>query len=137
MGVELTSMKRFKIILEGHGYFLALSDRKESVGFFTTFVVSAKSLDDVRSIVIESLKARLNENNIGVVSNLLFTSYSTIEAIYLLEESEPVEITDGFSFYTVNFLRRVVAYMAFIYFKIFSRERLVLIDSIKPDSINF
>lgn len=130
-------MKRFKIILEGHGYFLTLPDKKESVGFFTTFSVSAKSLDDVRSIVVEKLKARLSENNIGVVSNLLFTSYSTIEAIYLLEESESAEITDGFSFYTVNFLRRVMAYMALIYFKLFSREKLVLIASIKADSVNF
>jgi hypothetical protein len=130
-------MKRFKIILEGHGYFLTLSDRKESVGFFTTFLVSAKSLDEIRSIVVERLKARLSENNIGVVSNLLFTSYSTIEAIYLLEENEPVEIVDGFSFYTVNFLRRVMAYVALIYFKIFWHKKLIIIDPIKADSVNF
>jgi len=130
-------MKRFKIILEGHCYFLNLSDKKESVGFFTTFFVSANSLDGVRSIVVDKLKARLSENNIGVVSNLFFTSYSTIEAIYLLEESEPIEITDGFSVYTVNFLRRSMACMALIYFKFFSRDRLVLVDSMKTDSVNF
>ncbi len=130
-------MKRFKIILEGHCYFLNLYDKKESVGFFTTFFVSANSLDGVRSIVVDNLKARLSENNIGVVNNLFFTSYSTIEAIYLLEENEPIEITDGFSVYTANFLRKIMDCMALIYFKFFSRDRLLLIDSMRADSVNF
>lgn len=130
-------MKRFKIILEGHGYFLMLSDKKETVGFFTTFFVTAKCLDDVRSIIVEKLKARLIENNIGIINNLLFTSYSTVEAIYLLEESDPVEVVDGFSLYSVSFVRRVMSYAALIYFKVFSPGRLVLVDPAKTDSVNF
>lgn len=130
-------MKRFKIILEGHGYFLMLSDKKEAVGFFTTFFVTAKCLDDVRSIIAEKLKVRLIENNIGVTNNLLFTSYSTVEAIYLLEESDPVEVVDGFSLYGVSFLRRVMSYAALIYFKVFSQGSLILVDPAKTDSVNF
>lgn len=114
-----------------------LSDKKEVVGFFTTFFVTAKCLDDVRPIVIDKLKARLIENNIGVINNLLFSSYSTVEAIYLFEESDFVEVADGFSFYSVNFLRRVMACAALLYFKVFSRDRLVFIDSTKTDSVNF
>lgn len=130
-------MKRYKVILEGHGYFLTVPYKKEIVGFFTTFVVTANCLNDVRSIVVEKLKERLIENNIVIIDNFLFSSYSTVEAIYLLEENEPVEITDGFSFYRVNFLRRVMSYIFLIYFKCFSCERLVLIDSVKTDSVNF
>jgi hypothetical protein len=136
--LKLTYIKFFKIVLEGHGFFLMLSDKKEAVGFFTTFFVTAECLDDARLIVADKLKAKLNENNdIGVVSNLLFASYATIDAVYLVDESESADVVGGFSFYTVNFLRRLRSYMDLVYFKVFSRKRLILIDVAKTESIDF
>jgi hypothetical protein len=121
-------MNYFKVIVDGRCY-LAPSEKKHKViGFYSTFLVKAKSISFVGADVSRLLSKRLNENSIKKLDTFFEKSYVIIDSVYSATEDDYTKGAEGFTFYNPTFVERLKFFLVFFYLKIFSPDELLTND---------
>ena len=126
-------MRRFKVIVEGINYLFPGDKGIETVGFFSTFIISCPTYDQLRVELEKKIAERVIQNKLEIVCGEIFGSYSIIESIYAEDESEIFAQTDGFTFYKMSFFARFTCVLKRLFYKIVSPKRLVSVSTKKND----
>lgn len=126
-------MRKFKVIVEGVNYLFPSDKGIETVGFFSTFIISCPTYDQLRVELEKKIVERVVQNNLEIVCGEIFGSYTMIESIYTEGEGEIFDQADGFTFYKMSFLARVTGVLKKFFYRIFSPKRLLLVSIRKKD----
>ena len=126
-------MRKFKVIVEGMNYLFPGGESIETVGFFSTFIISCPAYNQLRVELEKKIVERVVQNKLGIVCGEIFGSYAIIESIYTEDEGEIFDQTDGFTFYQMSFVSRVSSVLKRIFYKIVSPKRLVSVRPRKKD----
>lgn len=118
----------YKIIIEGNNFLVEKESGYKVVGFFTTFVVDARSIEEINEPLISLLNARLANDSIKTTKTFLTESYALIDAVYSAGEDEYRNVRGGFTFFNLSLLGRARSYFKLFYLKVTSPNRVLKIN---------